>query len=316
MDNKEILVSVMCIAYNHEKFIAEALESLVKQKTDFRYEVLVHDDCSTDKTAQIIEEYAQKYPEIIKAYYEEENQYSKKVSNFLKMAKLASGKYLAICEGDDFWLNENKLQEQYDYITTHPGCTMCITAARLVDMNSKKLGEMHPFKNNGEYGIGHYLNRKANIPTASILVETNDLIEVYNTPYRKVSDVGDVPIGLYMFSKGTVHYINRCDVAYRINNPNSWAGRTTGEKYIAHLENSIKTHQVFDEYTNRKYTEEIQRKIQSSKMQILVSQHNFKEVVLKYKKLIKRRNFRQRVYIYIGAYAPFLLKIKQILRRK
>ncbi len=315
MGNEEILVSVMCIAYNHEKFIAKSLDSLVNQKTNFRYEVLVHDDCSTDKTAQIIDEYEKKNPAIVKAYYEEENQYSKKVSNFLKMAKEASGKYLAICEGDDFWLNENKLQEQVDYIEAHPNCTMCITAAQLVNIENKKVGEIHPFLENGEYGIPEYLKRNSNIPTASILVKTKDLIEVYNMPYRKVSYVGDVPISLYMFSNGNVYYKNSCDVAYRINNPESWVGRTKGEKYIPYIKNSIETHMVFDEYTNGKYSEAVKQKVRECNLKILISQQNFSEAITEYPDLIKEKKFKQKVYIYIGAYAPWLLKLRKNLGR-
>ena len=315
MSKEQVVVSIMCIAYNHENYIAKSLDSLVNQKTNFKYEVLVHDDCSTDNTIRIIEEYEKKYPDIVKAYYEEENQYSKKISNFLKMAKEASGKYLAICEGDDYWLNENKLQEQFDYIESHPDCTMCITAAQLVNTKNKKIGEIYPFAENGEYGIPEYLKRNSNIPTASIMVKTKDLIEVYNMPYRKVSDVGDVPISLYMFSNGNVYYKNSCDVAYRINNPNSWVGRTKGEKYIEHLKKSIETHKVFDEYTNGKYSEAIKQKIRERNLQILISQQNFKGAIFEYPDLIKGKKLKQKVYVYLGAYAPRLLKLRKKLGR-
>ena len=100
---EEILVSIFCTAYNHEKYIAAALQGFVEQKTTFRFEVLVHDDASLDRTADIIREYEKNYPEIIRAIYQTENQYSQDpgvVGDLLD--EMARGKYVALCEGDDY----------------------------------------------------------------------------------------------------------------------------------------------------------------------------------------------------------------------
>ena len=105
-----IVVSVYCLAYNHEQYIRDALEGFVRQKTNFRYEVLVHDDASTDNTPAIIREYAQKYPDIIKPIFQTENQYSKGVKILPEIIHpKSSGRYIAFCEGDDYWCDENKL---------------------------------------------------------------------------------------------------------------------------------------------------------------------------------------------------------------
>lgn len=95
MMNDEIMVSVICTAYNHEKYIRQCLDGFVMQKTNFKYEVIVHDDASTDNTAEIIREYEKKYPEIIKPIYQKENQYSKGVSIGKIIYPLCQGKYLA-----------------------------------------------------------------------------------------------------------------------------------------------------------------------------------------------------------------------------
>lgn len=99
----KLMVSICCITYNHEKYISEALESFLMQKTSFKYEILIHDDASTDNTAKIIREYEKKFPEIIKPIYQIENQYSKgNKINLVYNFPRAKGKYIAICEGDDY----------------------------------------------------------------------------------------------------------------------------------------------------------------------------------------------------------------------
>lgn len=126
-NNEEIMVSVFCIAYNHEKYIKSALEGFVSQITNFKYEVIVHDDASTDGTAEIIREYEKKYPDIIKPIYQKENQYSKGISIMNKIIlPKAKGTYVAICEGDDYWTNPHKLQLQFDILEAHPECSLCV----------------------------------------------------------------------------------------------------------------------------------------------------------------------------------------------
>ena len=121
--SKETLVSIRCITYNHESYIRDCLEGFVIQKTSFPFEAIVHDDASTDGTAAIIREYAEKYPDIIKPIYETENQYSKHDGSLRRIMDEAispSAKYIAICEGDDYWIDPLKLQKQADFLETHP----------------------------------------------------------------------------------------------------------------------------------------------------------------------------------------------------
>lgn len=122
------LVAIRCITYNHEPYIRDALEGFVMQKTDFPFVAIVHDDASTDKTADIIREYAAKYPDIIKPIYETENQYSKPgnpLGKLMNAAVLATGaKYIALCEGDDYWTDPLKLQKQVDFLESHPECAL------------------------------------------------------------------------------------------------------------------------------------------------------------------------------------------------
>ena len=111
------MVSIRCITYNHEPFIAQALDGFLMQETDFPFEIVVHDDASTDKTACIIREYEKKYNKIIKPIYEVENQYSKHDESISRiMAPFLRGKYIALCEGDDYWTDPLKLKKQIDFL--------------------------------------------------------------------------------------------------------------------------------------------------------------------------------------------------------
>ena len=121
MEKRKIRVSVICTAYNHEKYIAKALDGFVNQKTDFRYEVIVHDDASTDGTVAIIREYEKRYPDIIRVIYQTENQYSKgiRIMDDIIYPEI-TGEYVALCEADDYWINDNKLQMQVDFLDRNP----------------------------------------------------------------------------------------------------------------------------------------------------------------------------------------------------
>ena len=130
-DTDNPLVSIRCVTYNHEPYIAQALDGFLMQKTSFPFEVIVHDDASTDKTAEIIREYEIKFPKIIKPIYETENQYSKHDGSLSRiMDSACKGKYIALCEGDDYWIDENKLQLQVDFLEKNSEYGMCYTKVR------------------------------------------------------------------------------------------------------------------------------------------------------------------------------------------
>ena len=120
------LVSINCMTYNHKVFIRQCLDGFMMQKCSFDFEVLIHDDASTDGTQDIIREYEVKYPDIIKPIYQKENQYSKGIDPSLKYnAPRIKGKYIALCEGDDYWTDPYKLQKQVDFLESHPDYVMC-----------------------------------------------------------------------------------------------------------------------------------------------------------------------------------------------
>ena len=137
------LVSIWCTVYNHEPYVRQCLDGFVMQRTNFPFEAIVHDDASTDGSAAIIREYAEKYPDIIKPIYETENQYTipGAFRRILEAALHPDSKYVAICEGDDYWTDPEKLQIQVDFLERHPDYSMCFHRANTIIHESGE--EMH-----------------------------------------------------------------------------------------------------------------------------------------------------------------------------
>ena len=129
--NERPLVSIHCLTFNQAPYIRQCLDGFVMQKTNFPFEAIVHDDASTDGTAEIIKEYAEKYPNIIKPILEKENQYTKIGFSGIEqlMSEKEQGKYIAICEGDDYWTDSRKLQKQVDFLESHPDYGLHYTQA-------------------------------------------------------------------------------------------------------------------------------------------------------------------------------------------
>ncbi len=144
-DDSSVLVTVFCLVYNHEKYVSDALEGFVRQKTNFPFEVLVHDDASTDSSAQIIEDYCKRYPDILIPIIEKENQYSQgvKIGREIMLPR-ARGKYFAFCEGDDYWTDDSKLQEQIDFLESHPEYSACAHNSLQLNVSTGKSSVMFP----------------------------------------------------------------------------------------------------------------------------------------------------------------------------
>ena len=164
------MVSIQCLVYNHEPYLRQCLDGFVMQKANFKFEAIVHDDVSTDRSAEIIREYAEKYPDIIKPIFEKENQFSKgfdKLSSIMNAA--GKGKYIALCEGDDYWTDPLKLQKQVDFMEAHPDYAMCFSDAVVTWEDDKGIIPRSGFFNveTREY-TGQDLLRNW-VPTASVL---------------------------------------------------------------------------------------------------------------------------------------------------
>ena len=135
------LVSIVCTAYNHQAYIKNTLEGFLMQKTNFSFEIIVHDDASTDNTVSIIKEYEEKFPELFVNLYQTENQFSRKEVNIWTdiTFPLARGKYIALCEGDDYWTDPLKLQKQIDFMEKNEDINLCFHRINYVDANNHHL---------------------------------------------------------------------------------------------------------------------------------------------------------------------------------
>ena len=142
MKQDKPLVAIKCLVYDHEPYLRDCLEGFVMQQTNFPFVAIVHDDASTDNSAAIIREYEEKYPDIIKPIYEAENQYSKRdgsVGRIMNAAVDATGaKYIAMCEGDDYWTDPLKLQKQVDFMEANPEYGLCYAKAYRYNEELKK----------------------------------------------------------------------------------------------------------------------------------------------------------------------------------
>lgn len=210
------LVSIQCLVYNHEPYLRQCLDGFVMQKTNFKFEAIVHDDKSTDGSAKIIAEYAEKYPEIIRPIYETENQYSKRDGSLERIVNQACrGKYIALCEGDDYWTDPMKLQKQVDFMEAHPEYSMCFGDAEYYDVS---LGKLDRKINDKFRAVNDSLTSSMPSEVFSKIIKGQCLIRTLCVLYRKecleaiepnqyTFMMGDVPLWLDLSQKGKVHFL-------------------------------------------------------------------------------------------------------------
>ena len=259
----DIVVSVICTAYNHERFIRRALEGFVNQKTDFPFELIVHDDASVDGTADVIREYERKYPDLIKAVYQEENQFSQGISPTKAFVfPKVRGEYLAICEGDDYWTDENKLQLQYDYMKAHPDCAMCVHQATLHNC-FKNTDTVFPENTQSrELSVDEIIKAGGGaFATNSMFMKKSVYMEMPDC--FKAKGFSDYQVLINGALKGTVYYLARNMSTYNFGVEGSWSTRTLFEnkKAVRHCDEVIRMLSTFNEAYDYKYYKAVQKAI-------------------------------------------------------
>jgi glycosyltransferase involved in cell wall biosynthesis len=210
------LVSILCITYNHEKYIAQAIEGFLMQKTNFKFEIIIHDDASTDRNVESIKSYQVKHPKLFKCIFQTENQYSKKDGSLEKAIFDAPiGKYVAFCEGDDYWTDPLKLQKQVDFLEANPDHGLVYTKVKqLYHLNNRF--SMKSW--GGDATTFEQLMLRNQISTLTVVFR-NDLFKQYLKdiqPNLKDWQMGDYPIWLYFALKSRIHFINEVTGVYRI----------------------------------------------------------------------------------------------------
>lgn len=313
----QVMVSVLTITYNHAPFIAEALESFVSQKTSFAFEVIVHDDASTDGTAEIIREYAQKYPDIIRPVLQTENQYSKGKDIFEFMMPLVRGKYIAQCEGDDYWCDENKLQKQVDFLEAHSDYVACAHNTMLIDHASGKRKAMF-----------------AEGPTVELRFE--DLIKgghagchVNSIMYRKGIEIpkemlkgksfGDYQLMTMLSLQGKMCRFGEVMSVYRYKTPGSWSEKfsQSDQRKLQIYRENIELMNQIDAYTGKKYEALIAECRQKYEFGVLdVTKQYARLKCAPYREIYQKKPLLYKIKLNVKQYVPLLDDVYHALKAK
>jgi len=216
-------VSICCVTYNHEPYIRQCIEGFMMQKTNFPFEVLIHDDASIDGTQDIVREFEEKYPQLIKPIYQTENQYSKgiKVSPTFQFPR-AKGKYIALCEGDDYWTDPQKLQKQVDFLERNPSYSLCFHNVLIDDTTGDYKGiKSYAEKNKllGDYDKTFTIadtSRGGLIPTCSVVMRNTHIMQSL-PPFFQRTITGDWLLWLLACGKKKMRYLSSPMAVYRMH---------------------------------------------------------------------------------------------------
>ncbi len=262
------LVSISCITYNHESYIRDAIEGFLIQETDFPFEILIHDDASTDRTADIIREYEEQYPKLIKPIYQTENQYSQGRKPGLNNINRAQGKYIALCEGDDYWTDRRKLQKQVFFLGNHPDYSLVHSDVDTYNVVTKEwnrcINRNSPRINNQWEGDVFlriiecsYMIRTCTVVYRRSLRETITAQNPQIYSCRRFA-MGDTPCWLDFSKLSKLKYFDETTAVYRIL-PDSASRSTNPEKDLNFQESALQMRLFY--LKKYGYSQEVHRKI-------------------------------------------------------
>ena len=308
--SEQIAVSIICNAYNQERYIRDALDGFLMQETNFPFEVLVHDDASTDGTADIIREYEQKRPDLIKPIYETENQYHKRDGTIKRLqAERTKGKYVAMCEGDDYWTDPLKLQKQFDFMEAHPEYTLCGCSTQWLNMLTGKVEKRSCTDHDVDVSLDEFVNPRNGrpFPFVSFFIKT----EIWRDRPLWGFPVGDLPMTYYAAMKGKVRMLADTMCVYRWYTENSWTKRTSGFESRAkiHLK-MIAGFENMNRDTDFQYDEIIQRRIRVHRYSAAKLSHDFHALTSgELGEMYRKRSFSHRLMDRLCCQMPNLYTI-------
>ena len=219
-----VKVSVMTTTYNHEKYIGQAIDSVLAQQTDFQWEQIVAEDCSTDDTRAIVQDYQQRFPEHIKPILRDRN--IGRRQNFLEAFRTCQGEYIAILEGDDYWTSPHKLQRQVEFLDTHPDYAICFHAVETRDeaglQPPKVVRAPRP-----RYTLDDLLEQNV-IPTCSVMFR-NHLFDSFPAWYLQ-APAGDWPLHVLNAEHGDIGYIDEVMAVYRVHAGGVWSPKVSSDR--------------------------------------------------------------------------------------
>lgn len=251
-------VSVICTTYNHAAYVRQAIDSLLNQNTDFDYKIIIHDDCSTDGTTEIVEEYARLNSDRIALITQEENIYSKDISYIDYIEPLLEGDYIAICEGDDYWTSEDKLQMQFDFMEKHPDYSLCVHASALYhDGIGSIVGCTKPSSEECDFTIEDAILGGGSLYATNAVFYKREFLRMPSALCNW--GVGDYPRSIYLAMMGKVHYFPQVLSAYRMFAKGSWSSgmKRDRSREVRSVEKRIDGLKRFDAFTGYVYHETV-----------------------------------------------------------
>lgn len=313
--NNDILVSVAMITYKHQQFIAEAIESIVAQKASFRFQLIIGEDRSPDNTRQICEEYAAKYPDIVVLLPSDKN-YGM-IGNFTRTLAACKGKYIALCEGDDYWTDEHKLQRQVDFLEQHPDFSLCFSDIGTINADGSEHPRTFPEWTKDVVTIEDVVRRGyVFIPTAT-LVFRNILPNPMPEFYHKVIS-GDIALHLMLLDKGKGKMLPGKTAVYRMHEGGITKSKDHQEQAL------IKQYQLYEEaneYLEHRYDKVFREQLFKMSKTILIYGSKDKSWGEKLARLRKyfpwytkyrpSANIKEVGYLVTLILFPSLLKIKK-----
>jgi glycosyltransferase involved in cell wall biosynthesis len=250
------LVDIIMPTYNHERFVAQAIESVLAQKTAFRYRLLVGDDCSTDGTQAVVRSYAERHPDKIEFIFSPVNLgplHRDRVS--LQLLRRSTAKYAAVLEGDDYWTSPDKLQKQADYLEAHPDCALCFHNARMVFEDHSEPPSNYCPADQKEVSTLEDIVAQCFLIPCTVMFRNKLLGELPDCFYRVTN--ADWILFVLLAEHGYFRYLNEVMATYRQHGNGLWQGLA----HAARLRTHINTYRTIDEHLNFRYTEIISEKI-------------------------------------------------------
>lgn len=277
---ENIKLSIICNTYNHESYIEDALNSFLRQKCDFRYEILIHDDASTDNTQKIIKDFQKRYPEIVKPILQKENQYSKNIK-ILEMFQYprVRGDYIAFCEGDDYWIDDNKLKKQVDFLDRNPNIDICAHGAQKVIANTKEIiGTITPSKKDIIFTLDDVILGGGGFVATNSLVYRSLLTN--DPPSFRNFFALDYSMQIHGSLRGGMGYLGDVMSSYRIASDNSWTLRMQNnpEKYIELIEKVNRMLDILNVDTQFKYSKAIEKRKIINEIDVLKTKKDYKTI--------------------------------------
>ncbi len=242
-------VSVWMSAYNHEKYISQCLDSVLNQKTDFDFDIILGEDCSKDRTREIVIDYKNRYPDKFRLYLPEKNIGMMEMD--IATWNLCTGEYIALLNGDDFWTDEYKLQTQANFLDNNPDAVMCYHKARVENETTGYVFDTVYPESGGELTAKFLLLGYNPVMTPTVMIRNILTVPDY---YRDLP-YGDMPLYLLLSQKGKLKYIDKLMSLYRIHPSGQWQG----ESVYNNLLKDIKFYEIMNEKLNYRYEDLIDK---------------------------------------------------------